>query len=559
MNRESPLDVFIPVSAKDIAVLPLCVESVFRHVRPQPARIVIVAAKLSLPSSTIADLSKHGRIDFIDEDDVFEDYKRSDMPQIAAGGLDRTGWYFQQFLKWELRRCARSEDYVVIDSDVVFIKRTNFIRDGKYVFWTKPNVHVPYFEACNKLLGYWPADRNSSYVVDYMVFSRKIVDEIVARVEDGKRKRWQEIIINDVIDKTAPHSFSEYQTYASYVVMFHGHLAISVAQGADLSFHFFQRSLNRLWFLPAGHHRRHCLLKPIGILFGFSGIAYPSHLTSRGGFFLRAKRLIETAHAGGVHAQCRRVAAKLLRARRYFNEEFWYERWLERTNKRMRDAPAERRKRLMKEIFTEIYGKQRWGAGGDFFSGTGSVSAHADGYIKYVEDFIREHGIKSVVDCGCGDFRISGSIDWGECDYIGIDIVGSLIERDQQLYGAPRRRFMQRDVVTDVLPDAELCLIRQVLQHLPNEAILAIVSSLKKYKYVLISDEWSDANVKYGRFNEDISCGNGTRMHGLDLSRPPFNLPVKEVCRTVIQRESVLEMVVRTVLYVPATDPTATI
>ncbi len=50
-------------------------------------------------------------------------------------------------------------------------------------------------------------------------------------------------------------------------------------------------------------------------------------------------------------------------------------------------------------IFDEIYNKNIWGFG----SGHGSLPSVTKGYRKFLENFIKDNNIKSVVDYGCGD------------------------------------------------------------------------------------------------------------------------------------------------------------
>jgi hypothetical protein len=70
----------------------------------------------------------------------------------------------------------------------------------------------------------------------------------------------------------------------------------------------------------------------------------------------------------------------------------------------------------MKERFEEIYRKNEWGYG----SGHGSLPKHNKGYIEFLEKFIKDKNVRSVVDMGCGDWQFSRLVDWNGAQYQGI-------------------------------------------------------------------------------------------------------------------------------------------
>ncbi len=183
------------------------------------------------------------------------------------------------------------------------------------------------------------------------------------------------------------------------------------------------------------------------------------------------------------------------------------------------------------DVFTDIYLQGKWGKGSDspFFSGTGSIEETYLPYIQFMQDFIRKHHINSIVDLGCGDFRVGRHLaQQPGINYTGCDIVRPLIEYNQEKFGNERINFLQRNMITDELPDGELCIIRQVFQHLSNESILKVLPKLKKYQYVVIADAQPTQDTK--KANHDIPNFSGTRdvVHGtgLWLESSPFNLPI---------------------------------
>lgn len=85
------------------------------------------------------------------------------------------------------------------------------------------------------------------------------------------------------------------------------------------------------------------------------------------------------------------------------------------------------------EKFERIYQEKIWGSSeeDDGFSGGGSLLQYAFLFHEYLTRFLQDHQIRSVVDLGCGDWTFAKWINWRGIDYIGYDVVGSVIEKKQ--------------------------------------------------------------------------------------------------------------------------------
>lgn len=178
------------------------------------------------------------------------------------------------------------------------------------------------------------------------------------------------------------------------------------------------------------------------------------------------------------------------------------------------------------EIFTEIYEHNRWGGQqGSFNSGSGSTSEHARQYARAVNSFVSTHGVRRLVDLGCGDFRVGAQLLETGVDYVGVDIVESLLRNNTQLYGSERVHFECLDIIDGELPEADLCLIRQVLQHLSNEQILKVLHNTERYRYVIVTEHYPAPHAVRTK-NIDKPCGEDVRVYdgsGVFLDAPPFN------------------------------------
>lgn len=174
------------------------------------------------------------------------------------------------------------------------------------------------------------------------------------------------------------------------------------------------------------------------------------------------------------------------------------------------------------DAFRRIYATKAWGNSSDFDSGYGSVGPVADKYCAFVARIVSEYNIKSVADLGCGDFQIGQRIAAMGDDYIGVDIVPELIDRNRQKF--PNVRFECLNLVTDPLPAADLCLVRQVFQHLSNDEIAASLENIERtYRRALIAEH---VPKRYRVANMDKPHGPDIRAYygsGVFVDCPPFS------------------------------------
>jgi SAM-dependent methyltransferase len=175
--------------------------------------------------------------------------------------------------------------------------------------------------------------------------------------------------------------------------------------------------------------------------------------------------------------------------------------------------------RSMKETFCDIYLLNSWGSG----SGIGSTQENTGPYREFVQEFLRWHKIRSAVDLGCGDWNFSRLIDWSGVRYTGIDVVPEVIAANRQAFGS-RGEFKCLDFSREELPPADLALVKDVLQHWPNDAIRSFMGRLQQFRYALITN----CCYEHSTLNADIGIGG---FRPLDLRREPFGYDLEEVLR----------------------------
>ena len=127
--------------------------------------------------------------------------------------------------------------------------------------------------------------------------------------------------------------------------------------------------------------------------------------------------------------------------------------------------------------------------------------------------------VQTLLDAPCGDFNWMSKVTFpAGMTYLGRDIVPDLIAETKAQYSAPQRDFGVLDIVTDDIPPADLWLCREVLFHLSNAEILAVLRNFARSEIPWILTTTFD----FVRENRDIRAG-GFRF--INLSAEPFCLP----------------------------------
>ncbi len=184
-------------------------------------------------------------------------------------------------------------------------------------------------------------------------------------------------------------------------------------------------------------------------------------------------------------------------------------------------------KKSVAETFGEIYEKNTWGGKkGEFYSGDGSGENYAKIYAETIRKFISDNEIKRIVDLGCGDFRVASKFVSEDFYYTGCDVVSSLVQHLNENYKSETVEFCCVNIVEDELPDGDLCLIRQVLQHLSNAEIKQVLENARKFKYLIVTEHYPNPRTDFTP-NLDIPHGPNVRVQfnsAVVLGKPPFNV-----------------------------------
>lgn len=205
--------------------------------------------------------------------------------------------------------------------------------------------------------------------------------------------------------------------------------------------------------------------------------------------------------------------------------------------------------RSPREVFDHIYQHNIWGKGDGLVvhSGPGSDPLVTAPYVEAVRGFIAARGITSLVDLGCGDFRVGAQLLTPGLRYYGVDIVSRVIEVNTKTHATPAVTFMCLDAISEELPRADLCLIREVLQHLSNDQIARILHRCRAFHYVIVTESVA-APDRFTTPNVNIGHGPNTRADigsGVVVNAPPFD---EHVTGVLVESEGPNHTVLRSVI-----------
>lgn len=177
----------------------------------------------------------------------------------------------------------------------------------------------------------------------------------------------------------------------------------------------------------------------------------------------------------------------------------------------------------LRDRFQDIYDHKVWRTDGQVgsLSGIGS-DPHATETVRVdLERLLARLHAETLLDLGCGDFSWMKLVDLRNIRYIGVDVVPTVIQANQEQYGTSRREFVCLDATAEPLLEVgakAVILCREVLFHLSFEDIAKVCRNAAS-----TGAEYFIATTDHAlRFNSDIRSGD---YRLLNLSRRPFEFP----------------------------------
>ena len=193
------------------------------------------------------------------------------------------------------------------------------------------------------------------------------------------------------------------------------------------------------------------------------------------------------------------------------------ERRLTVAERRFAEHAAELVELGLQERFARIYATNLW-SDPETRSGVGSSLDSTRTLRAELRTALRQLEARVLLDVPCGDFTWMEHVDLTGIEYIGGDIVPSIVEGNQRLYATESRRFVELDLTRDTLPDADVLLCRDCLVHLSYENIRAALANIARsnIRCVLMTSFPGRAD------NYDVVDGD---WRPLDFQAPPFSFP----------------------------------
>ncbi len=173
------------------------------------------------------------RVKWVDENDIISfDEVHAFMakhlePIIGSDPLPRgvTGWYYQQFLKMQYSALCQDEYYMTWDGDTVPCRKVNMFspETGQPYLDLKHEHHTEYFDTMGKILPGFGKVIERSFISEHMLFRCDIMRSLIAEIEKNDNipgtKFWEKIINAIEPEKIQDSSFSEFETYGTYVAL----------------------------------------------------------------------------------------------------------------------------------------------------------------------------------------------------------------------------------------------------------------------------------------------------------------------------------------------------
>ncbi len=169
------------------------------------------------------------------------------------------------------------------------------------------------------------------------------------------------------------------------------------------------------------------------------------------------------------------------------------------------------------EVFTQIYHTNKWGDE-ESRSGKGSNLERTVELRVRLPEILASLNAGSIIDIPCGDFHWMKEMSLPVKTYIGADIVKPLVEENNRLYGNAARRFVQLDLLQDVLPQSDVVFCRECLVHLSFKDIFKAIENIKSSgsSFLMVTQF---PQIKQ---NKDIVTG---KHRSLNMTLEPFNWP----------------------------------
>ena len=226
-EKEKNCPVIVLTTPKDFERVYPAYEMMIRNLEPR--KVFFLGSRKVL--ELIEGSPLKGRVGFVDEeslipfDTVNETMKKALDVDYVSRGI--TGWYYQQFLKMAYAYQCSESYYMSWDGDTVpCAPFSMFAADGETPYFDiKTEYFEDYFITMGKLIPGLHKVIQGSFVSEHMLFDKEIMKELIETIEENDslpgEHFYEKIIWSIPKEKLTKNSFSEFETYGTYVAIKH--------------------------------------------------------------------------------------------------------------------------------------------------------------------------------------------------------------------------------------------------------------------------------------------------------------------------------------------------
>ena len=208
-NTRRFVDALVPVGPNDEELAPIAVRALRENIVNLRKIFVVGHRETSIPTT---EPIKENSFPFC----------RDEIGKLL-GVRERSGWYFQQLVKIYFLSVVKQalDDLLIVDADVIFLRKCTFIKRGRVRFPYSTENHSPYFAHMARLNRSLTRQCGVSGIAHCMVFTRRWVEQLMTMVEVSRGNQapfWR--VFLDAIDPTeaSASAASEYEIYFNFVL-----------------------------------------------------------------------------------------------------------------------------------------------------------------------------------------------------------------------------------------------------------------------------------------------------------------------------------------------------
>jgi hypothetical protein len=210
-QRLNNFDIVIPVGPKDITFIDKTLELNKKNILNYNKIYIITNTKL---------INNKKQFDncIIFDENIFP--FNIDTIKSYLGDNDRCGWYLQQLIKLYAGFIIPNilDNYLVIDSDTIFLKPTLFFENTIPLYNFGTEYHLPYFIHMINLHPTFSKVNNMSGICHHFMFQKNILLDLFNIVENYHNKKFYEIFLLSIEkDQILGSGASEYEIYFNFL------------------------------------------------------------------------------------------------------------------------------------------------------------------------------------------------------------------------------------------------------------------------------------------------------------------------------------------------------